>query len=274
MNSQDLELKRAERAALAAEIAAKLRQPLIVVPPPSAVQPAMPVTGNGQDKLDRLIAAVQTLADALRPQPLKGDRLLVLDHVAATLQSAYVLDCRGYNAVRVEVYATGANPSATVAVTGSEAEGPPFLALPDPNATKVVTADTAFDVLVSARYVRAEITQYTSGIFTVYLTPYRAAGQAIITRAKGPRTHAQVTLASSPSPSAVLLLAANVNRKMALLVNAGSNTVYLGKDTSVTVANGIPLLPNASLTDDVSTDAWYGIMAANQAGDVRIVEVA
>ena len=84
---------------------------------------------------------------------------------------------------------------------------------------------------------------------------------------------AAVAFAADPAPVAASVLAANVNRRAALIANAGVNTVYLGRDNTVTVANGIPLGPGASLTDSWSSDAWWGIMAANEAGDVRVVEV-
>lgn len=57
------------------------------------------------------------------------------------------------------------------------------------------------------------------------------------------------------------LLAANPNRKVAIIVNTSVNIVYLGKDATVTVANGVPLAAGASFRDDFSNDAWQAIAA-------------
>lgn len=78
---------------------------------------------------------------------------------------------------------------------------------------------------------------------------------------------------ASPTTSATLLLAANNGRVKALLANAGSATVYLGKDNTVTPSTGLPLVAGAIYEDEASLDAWYGILAAGT-GDVRIVEIS
>jgi hypothetical protein len=78
---------------------------------------------------------------------------------------------------------------------------------------------------------------------------------------------------AAPTTSATLVLAANTSRKTATIYNNGSVTVYLGKDATVTTANGLPLPVGATLEDDSTTSAWYGITASGT-GDLRIVEVA
>jgi hypothetical protein len=77
---------------------------------------------------------------------------------------------------------------------------------------------------------------------------------------------------AAPTTAATILLAANTERERALLMNNGSQTVYLGKDNTVTAANGLPLAAGASLEDDRTSDAWWGITASGT-GDVRILEV-
>lgn len=59
--------------------------------------------------------------------------------------------------------------------------------------------------------------------------------------------------------------------KARTFVNNGSVTVYMGK-SGVTSSSGIPLAANASMSDDVSLDAWYGITGSSTA-DVRVLEV-
>lgn len=90
-----------------------------------------------------------------------------------------------------------------------------------------------------------------------------------VTPAKGTKTFST----AAPTNAAASILAANASRKTALIVNAGSVTVYLGKDNTVTTSNGIPLAVGAAIEDDRSTDAWYGITASST-GDLRILEVA
>lgn len=57
--------------------------------------------------------------------------------------------------------------------------------------------------------------------------------------------------------SATAILAQDLNRKVAILYNAGSNIVYIGA-SSVTTANGIPLAPSGSISYK-NTAAIYGI---------------
>lgn len=78
--------------------------------------------------------------------------------------------------------------------------------------------------------------------------------------------------AAAPTTAATLLLAANASRTTALLANNGTQTVYLGVANTVTTANGVPLAPGATLTDETTTGAWWGITASGT-GDVRVVEV-
>lgn len=78
--------------------------------------------------------------------------------------------------------------------------------------------------------------------------------------------------AAAPTSVAAVALAANVNRKTAIIYNNGSVTVYLG-GSGVTTANGLPLLPGAAFVDDRTTGVWYGVTASGT-GDLRIIEVA
>ncbi len=85
----------------------------------------------------------------------------------------------------------------------------------------------------------------------------------------------------APAPGStapMLILAANPNRVSALIINAGSQTVYLGgtggiaAGVALSSTSGNPLLAGASITDNSSTDEWWGI-AASTTGDLRITEV-
>lgn len=76
--------------------------------------------------------------------------------------------------------------------------------------------------------------------------------------------------------TATLILAANVDRHSFLLANTSSGTVFIGPTSSVTTANGIPVLENGSLAEDSSgtklyTSDIYGIVSAGTS-DVRVWE--
>lgn len=76
--------------------------------------------------------------------------------------------------------------------------------------------------------------------------------------------------------AATLILAANANRKAALIANnnpSGGQTLYLGRDNTVTAANGLPLAAGAVLGDVSSSDAWWGIVGSGTA-DARVLEVS
>lgn len=90
-----------------------------------------------------------------------------------------------------------------------------------------------------------------------------------VTLAKGSKTFTD----PAPTSSAASIVAANASRKSVTIHNAGSVTVYLGSTSGVTTSNGVPLAPNATMSDEASTDAWYAITASGT-GDLRIVEVA
>lgn len=52
------------------------------------------------------------------------------------------------------------------------------------------------------------------------------------------------------SDTASKIVSAETNRHSLILVNVGTETVYIGPDSSVTAANGIPLLQDASYEAD------------------------
>lgn len=95
-----------------------------------------------------------------------------------------------------------------------------------------------------------------------------ANGAASVKLPKGSKT----LTTASPGTSASSVLAANASRKSATIHNAGLVTVYLGP-SGVTTSDGIPLAPNATLSDDSTSDAWYGITSSGT-GSLRVLEVA
>lgn len=72
----------------------------------------------------------------------------------------------------------------------------------------------------------------------------------------------------------VLALAANAGRKAAVLANRSGGLVWLGKDNTVSATNGLPLPDGASLSDDVTVDAWWVVADAGVTGSLRVLEVA
>lgn len=74
--------------------------------------------------------------------------------------------------------------------------------------------------------------------------------------------------------TATLALAANSNRKEAILTNPSTSvTVYLGPAGVTTGTYTLALGPGASYIDDASNDAWYAIVAAGTQ-QMNVTEVA
>ena len=71
---------------------------------------------------------------------------------------------------------------------------------------------------------------------------------------------------------AVSIVATNTSRKTAILFNNSNSTVYLGK-TSTISGNGFPFLSQETITDENSSDAWFGYIETGSA-DIRYIEVA
>ena len=102
--------------------------------------------------------------------------------VAQASSSSTILDLRLYNAVHVDAYVNATSASFDIIIEGSNSQSGVFITMPDPNAIKTgVTANTTFNVLAGAAFVRARVANVT-GTFAVgqgvqiYLTPYVAAG--------------------------------------------------------------------------------------------------
>ena len=89
------------------------------------------------------------------------------------------------------------------------------------------------------------------------------------TAAKGAKTFS----ANAPTVAAALALAANASRVTALIQNTGAVDVWLGKDGTLTTANGFFLRAGDTYSDGDSTDAWWAITAGAVAA-LRIIEVA
>ena len=72
--------------------------------------------------------------------------------------------------------------------------------------------------------------------------------------------------------TATLIRAGNSRRSSLVMAIASGGPVYLGRDNTVSVANGVPWSSGTVLTDDDSNDDWWGIVASGTA-DVRGIEV-
>lgn len=73
--------------------------------------------------------------------------------------------------------------------------------------------------------------------------------------------------------SATLLAAGNTGRRQCMLQNVGTQDVWLGSDNTVTVSTGVLLAAGGGiLTDTMSPDAWYGIVASGTS-DVRVLRL-
>lgn len=79
----------------------------------------------------------------------------------------------------------------------------------------------------------------------------------------------------SVADTATQIVAANSARRNLTIVNHGSNTVFIGPDTSITTSNAIPLYASSTRDQDVIPEGYkgaiYGIVAAGTE-DVRYWE--
>lgn len=70
----------------------------------------------------------------------------------------------------------------------------------------------------------------------------------------------------SVASTATLILASNNNRRGSMVTNTGTGTVYLGMNSAVTTATGLPLLQNGSFNNSGQNEVWkgnvYGIVAS------------
>jgi len=114
-----------------------------------------------------------------QPQ-IKGRSVYLLNAQGRNGRSTEKLDMRQFNAAHIDVFVSGATPSASVLVNGSNEAGGTYNLLPDPNAAqRAVVENLSFDVACGAAWLEVEIADI-SGTFgagtgyTVLVTPYVA----------------------------------------------------------------------------------------------------
>lgn len=66
----------------------------------------------------------------------------------------------------------------------------------------------------------------------------------------------------SVGSTATLVVNANNLRGAIAIVNNSSVTIYIGPSTSVTTANGIPILPSGNMTVGGYAEVWRGAVYA------------
>lgn len=79
--------------------------------------------------------------------------------------------------------------------------------------------------------------------------------------------------AHAPTSTAAQVKAANSTRVSLMIRNVGDETVWIGKDSGVTTANGFPLYTGDVMIEAAATDARWAITSAG-IGDLRTIEVA
>lgn len=128
---------------------------------------------------------------SVEPTRYKGEPVTLFEAQALNALSDKAADISLFNAVHVDVIATGASPSATISLEGSSAAGGTYIPLPDPNSSKAaVTANTSFDVLVGSAFIKARVASIsgTYGVgqgFTIVVTPFIVGSSTIVQLAAG-----------------------------------------------------------------------------------------
>lgn len=67
----------------------------------------------------------------------------------------------------------------------------------------------------------------------------------------------------SVGTTATTIISANTNAKVRTIKNIGSNTIYVGADTSITTSNSFPIDAGETLQISDYTGVIYGIVAAS-----------
>lgn len=75
---------------------------------------------------------------------------------------------------------------------------------------------------------------------------------------KGNASLGNGTTTSTPA----LIAGANTSRKALIIVNIGTDVIYLGVDGTVSTGTGFPIPPNGGyFMDNITRQAWWGICA-------------
>lgn len=120
-------------------------------------------------------------------QIVKGEAVTVFRNQTAAALSDKVIDVTQFNAVSVQVFVSGTNPSATVSLEGAPEQGANYLALADGNASQAaVTSSQTFDAEVPSAYLKVRLADVSGTFgkgqgFTVIVTPYISPGASRVT---------------------------------------------------------------------------------------------
>lgn len=177
---------------------------------------------------------------------VKGSPVRVFSGFGLNALSDIAVDCRSYNAVSVAVLIGGVG-TATISIEGADEAGANYLQLPDPNASKSLSANTSYDCVVGTAWAKVRIAAITGGLWTIIVTPYVSPGQtrldvSVEAEPSGDGTYTTPT----PSPidvaaTSTAVLAANNDRKYALLVNDSDTAIYVSLGGTAVVNQGIRL---------------------------------
>lgn len=142
---------------------------------------------NGAEKTTGIVLAEPPATEQkeqkaqTEPTRIKLDPVRVFNKQQQNYLSDKSVDCRNANAVNVAVIVNGTNPSATILVEGSQESGGNYILLDDPKASRTVTANTNWNVMVGTAWTKIRIANisgtFASGEgFTIIVTPFVAAG--------------------------------------------------------------------------------------------------
>ena len=77
---------------------------------------------------------------------------------------------------------------------------------------------------------------------------------------------------ASMTATAASIISSNSTRKSLVITNTGSNTIYLGDNSSVTDSNGYPLEAGGTLKDTSYSGTWYGICSSGETSTANYIE--
>lgn len=139
------------------------------------------------------------------------------------------------------------------------------------NSEMEFTTDVDFaSVELNATMTLAQLIGWVDATQSTKLVRVDSDGNLLVST-EGTASNTLAVSSSSVTTSVTLIVTARSNRRELLITNAGSETVYIGYDDTVTLANGFPLIVGAYLNLDNYIGAVYGI-SPTTTNDVRVLE--
>lgn len=144
-------------------------------------------------------------------------------------------------------------------------------------ASNTATSITLSSALLSAPSKGPDLWLFAKNVLNVNVSQNIAevdGASAAYSSLLSPNTDLSAPTAVTVGTGPVRIDQGTANRRYVLVVNNGSATVYVGKDNTVTTANGIPVAAGASLSLNLGPSLQLWGISGTAGQDVRVIEAA